>query len=265
MKNISLISKNQFSDSEIEEVDVWPLPHVEDTELQTEEKTNAVGKKSQWRFEPPEETIEEEPVALTIQQIDEIREAAHEEGFNQGKEEGFSKGYREGKEKGLVEGKEEGFEQGQKEGVEAGNEQIETLSLTWQKLIEQLHTPLENVDKNVEEQLLELVVSLTEAVVLEEAKTNPSILMSAITEGIKSLPSSEAQTQILLHPDDIKMVEQQFGDEHISESGWRLLPAPQLERGGCQIENSTSTIDLQIKSKLKEVITQFLQEALHHG
>ena len=128
-----------------------------------------------------------------------------------------------------------------------------------------MHDPLANIDKNIEEQLLNLVVSLTEAVVLEEAKTNPDILMTAISEGIKSLPSNDIQTQIHLHPDDIKMIEKQFGEKHISESGWRLLPAPQLDRGGCQIENSTSTIDLQMKSKLKKVLSSFLQEALHHG
>ncbi len=265
MKSKSLVPSSPFSASEIEEVDVWPLPEVENEALTEKDKTNAFGKKAQWRFEPPEETIEEEPIALTVQQIDEIRQAAHEEGFTQGKEDGFSNGYQEGKASGFKEGQEEGFEQGKKEGIEAGKEEIDTLSQSWEKIIEQLHEPLANVDKNVEEQLLHLVVELTEAVVLEEAKTNPNILMSALTQGIKSLPSNESETQILLHPDDIKIVEELFGEKHVKENGWRLLPAPQLDRGGCQIENSVSTIDLQIKSKLKDVLTKFLQEALHHG
>ena len=134
---------------------------------------------------------------------------------------------------------------------------------TWNKLIEQLHQPLASVEKNVEEQLLNLVVQLTEAVVLQEAKTNPDILMAAISAGIKSLPSSEVQTQIYLHPDDVKQVEQQFGSEHIQQHGWRLLPAPQLSQGSCQIENATSNIDLQMKSRLKQVLEPFLQDSLH--
>ncbi|MCW8833263.1 MAG: FliH/SctL family protein [Colwellia sp.] len=47
------------------------------------------------------------------------------------------------------------------------------------------------------------------------------------------------------------------------DSGWHLLPAPQLTPGSCQIENSTSNIDLQMKSRLKQVLESFLQDALH--
>jgi len=80
---------------------------------------------------------------------------------------------------------------------------------------------------------------------------------------MKLLPSQDAQTQILVHPEDIKVVEEQFGEGYIIEQGWRLLAAPQLERGSCQIENSTSNIDLSIKSRMNDVLESFLQEALH--
>lgn len=245
--------------------DVWPLPNVQgQVSVADKDKTNALGKKSNWVYEPPEPE-EVEPQPLTAQEIDDIRLAASEEGFNQGKEEGFTKGYEEGKAKGLEEGKLQGIEEGTEQGLAQGKEQIDQQSNQWQKLIEQLHQPLASVEKNVEEQLLNLVLQLTEAVVLHEAKTNPDILMTAIATGIKSLPSSDAQTQICLNPNDINLVEAQFGAEHIAEQGWRLLPAPQLPQGSCQIENSTSNIDLQMKARLKQVLEPFLQEALHQS
>jgi flagellar assembly protein FliH len=245
--------------------DVWPLPNVQNKpSVQDNEKTNALGKKNNWVYEPPEpEEIEPEP--LTAQDIEEIRQAASDEGFGQGKEEGFAKGYEEGKAKGLEEGKAQGIEEGNEQGLVQGKEHIDQQSANWQSLIEQLHQPLASVEKNVEEQLLNLVLQLTEAVVLHEAKTNPDILMAAIATGIKSLPSSDAQTQIYLNPSDIKLVEAQFGAEHITQQGWRLLPAPQVSQGSCQIENSTSNIDLQIKTRLKQVLEPFLQEALHQS
>ncbi|TYK65610.1 flagellar assembly protein FliH [Colwellia echini] len=245
--------------------DVWSLPNVQSTPTeQDNNKTNALGKKSNWVFEPPEpEEIEPEP--LTAQDIEEIRQAASEEGFNQGKEEGFAKGYEEGKAQGIEEGTVQGIEVGTEQGLTLGKEQIDEQAANLEKLIEQLHKPLADVDKNVEEQLLNLVLQLTEAVVLHEAKTNPDILMAAIATGIKSLPSSEAQTQICLNPSDIKLVEKQFGAKHIAEQGWRLLPAPQIPQGSCQIENSTSNIDLQMKARLKQVLEPFLQDALHQS
>lgn len=246
-----------------DDLDVWSLPSVQDkpsTEQATH--TNALGKTPNWQYEPPEEEVVE-PEPLTAEEIEEIRQAAHEEGYNQGKEEGFAKGYEEGKAQGITEGTTQGLAEGTEQGLAQGKETIDNLGERWKSLIEQLDKPLASVEKNVEEQLLNLVVQLTEAVVLQEAKTNPDILISAISQGIKSLPSNEANTQIYLHPDDIKNVEKQFGEHHIRESGWKLLPAPQLTPGSCQIENSTSNIDLQVKSRLKQVLESFLQDALH--
>lgn len=254
---------NATNMSKEEVADVWPLPNVQNKVSSAEEnKTNAFGKKSNWVYEPPE-ADEPEPEPLTAQEIEEIRQAASEEGFNQGKEEGFSKGYDEGIAQGIEEGKVKGIEEGTEQGLELGKEKIDEQSASWEALISQLHQPLASVDKNVEEQILNLVIQLTEAVVLQEAKTNPDILMAAIATGVKNLPSSEAQTQISLNPDDIKLVENQFGAEYIKEQGWRLLPAPQISQGSCQIENSTSNIDLQMKTRLKQVLEPFLQDALH--
>jgi len=249
--------------SQQDDLDVWSLPDVQ-TNPTTEQtsNTNAFGKKANWRYEPPEEEVIA-PEPLTAEEIEEIRREAQEEGFNQGKEEGFSKGYEEGKAEGITEGTAQGIEEGNEKGLAEGKEAIDSLSERWKNLIEQLDKPLASVEKNIEDQLLNLVVQLTEAVVLQEAKTNPDILIAAIATGIKSLPSNEANTQIHLHPDDIKHVEKQFGEDHIRESGWKLLPAPQLTPGSCQIENSTSNIDLQMKSRLKQVLESFLQDALH--
>lgn len=264
MKDIHNTAKPQTVVSDPEhESSVWPLPHVEDTKPKDEDKTNAFGYSTQWRYEPPESNEEEEPVPLTAEEIEEIRQAAHDEGFNQGKEEGFSNGYEEGKQSGHEEGLKLGHEEGVATGLAEGEATINELSENWQAIIAQLHQPLADVEKNVEEQLLNLVVALTKAVTQQEVVLNVDILMSAISTGIKALPSQEAQTQILLHPSDIERVEIQFGSEHIQEQGWRLLPAPQLSVGSCQIENSTSTIDLSINSRLKEVLDPFLQDALH--
>lgn len=242
---------------------LWDLPNVESALSEEEEKkTNAIGKPRAWRYEPPE-APEPEPVPLTAEEIDEIRQAAYDEGFNQGKEEGFSKGYDEGKAQGHEEGLKSGHEEGVSTGLEQGKSTIDELANQWQSQIEQLHAPLASVEKNIENQLLELVVQLTEAVVLQEAKTNPDIVMTAIAAGIKALPSQDIQTQIMLNPADIKIVEQQFGEQYIQDQGWRLLAAPQLEQGSCQIENSTSNIDLRVKSRLKQVLESFLQDALH--
>ncbi len=263
MKPLSPLSNAAITPEEVEHVDTWVVPNVQSTATTDDGQTNALGKSRSWRFEPPEETDVADPIPLTAEEIEEIRQAAFEEGFNQGKEEGFAKGFDEGKISGHQEGLTSGHEEGVTQGLAQGKETSEQQIAAMQTLLEQLHEPLANVEKNVEAQLLQLVVQLTQAVTKHEAKTNPDILLSAIAEGIKALPGQESQTQILLNPQDIKLVEQQFGAEHIQKQGWRLLAAPQLSPGSCQIENSTSNIDLSVKSRLNEVLESFLQEALY--
>ena len=54
---------------ESEELDVWSYPNVQAEVVENQEShTNALGKKSTWRFEPPEEEIEE-PEPLTAEEI----------------------------------------------------------------------------------------------------------------------------------------------------------------------------------------------------
>lgn len=247
-----------------EELALWNIPDVSaPLPSDDEQKTNAMGMKPTWRYEPPEETEIVEPKPLTAEEIEEIRQAAHEEGFNEGKEQGYSQGYDEGKAQGHEDGLTAGQEEGLAQGLEQGKKQIDELAQQLSALIAQLHQPLAAVEKNVEQQLYQLVAQLTEAVVNQEVRINPDIVTAAVSEGVKALPAQEAQTQIYLHPEDIGVIEQAFSAEHIQEQGWRLLPAPQLERGSCQVENSTSNIDLRLKSRLKDVLEPFLQNAIH--
>jgi flagellar assembly protein FliH len=263
MKQFTNTVNTIIQPEDAETADTWAIPDVQAQQIDDDNKTNALGKSRSWRYEPPEETEIEAPLPLTAEEIEEIRQAAFEEGFNQGKEQGFSQGYEEGKASGHQEGLASGQVEGHAAGLASGQAEITEQTQALKSLVEQMHHPLANIEKNVEAQLLQLVVQLTQAVTLQEAKTNPDILIAAIGEGIKALPSQEANTQILLNPQDIKLVEQQFGAEHIQEQGWRLLAAPQLVPGSCQIENSTSNIDLSVKSRLNEVLESFLQEALH--
>ena len=64
-----------------DELNVWSLPNVQETPTEKQSQyTNALGKKKAWRYEPPEEEIIE-PEPLTAEEIEDIRQAAHDEGF----------------------------------------------------------------------------------------------------------------------------------------------------------------------------------------
>ncbi len=66
--------------------------------------------------------------------IEQIRQAAFDEGFAQGKEEGFSKGYEEGREQGTADGLAHGQAEGKKLGLEQATEEIEQKKLELSRL-----------------------------------------------------------------------------------------------------------------------------------
>ena len=109
MKALSPLSNAAITPEESEHVDSWTVPNVESRDVQDEGKTNALGKSRSWRYEPPEETEVAEPAPLTAEEIEEIRQAAFDEGFEQGKADGFAKGFEEGRASGHQEATSKGL------------------------------------------------------------------------------------------------------------------------------------------------------------
>ena len=241
----------------------WKLPDFEDlTEEKQKDASSLFGKSASWYQDPSEPEIieEEEPAPLTLEDIEEIRKAAFEDGSNEGRESGLVKGLEEGKLQGLEEGHKEGLEQGIKEGLEQGKVQIDTQVKHLQDLIVSLHEPLKKLDENVEYQLVRLATSLAEQITRSELKTNPQIILQALKQSVESLPVSEQTLKILLNPEDLDFVQSAFSDEACSKRGWDLQAEPALMRGDCQIYTKTTTVENAFSSRVEQVLKQFFNE-----
>ena len=244
-------------------VDDWQFPYMEDAKKVDSDKTNAINKKSDWKYEPPEP--EEEILPPTAEEIEAIRQAAYQEGFEQGKSEGFEKGLSEGREQGLDEGKTQGFEEGHAEGIEKAQEDIEQQLSVWKQLIEQLHNPLQMVEKELQTELVYLAVSLAKGVIKTELETNDNVIFQALSEGLKALPIGEKAYQIRLNPDDLKLVKTHFSEDEIAKHNWQFIEEASLLRGGCDIVTNSNGVDVTIERRLKDVIDQFMtQQGLTH-
>lgn len=250
-------AKKSFSDEEVSEAKKWDLPFVDDTnESRASETTNALNRRSDWKYEPPEEEIEILPP--TAQEIEAIRQAAYDEGFQEGKSTGFDEGKSEGLEKGHAEGVERGHAEGLAQGLEEGKQHILTQVEVWQILAEKLHDPLSQVNDETRDQLVKLAVTLAKAVIKTEVSTNMQVILTALSEGIKALPINQVEYQIHMHPEDIALVQSQFGEEDIAKKGWNFVEAPAMERGGCDITTTQNAVDVSIERRCRDVIEKFL-------
>ncbi|QJR81857.1 flagellar assembly protein FliH [Alteromonas pelagimontana] len=237
----------------------WDLPYVEDAaQRRKDEKTNALNRRSDWKYEPPEE--EEEFHPPTLQEIEAIRQAAYEEGYTEGKQKGYEDGKAQGFEEGKEAGHREGLTAGTEEGLSQGKEQIENQISEWQQLTEKLHAPLAQVNDEIRQQLARLAVTLARSVIKTEISTNENVILQALAEGLKVLPIQENQYQIQMHPEDIALVTDHFGEDTVREKKWNFVETPGMERGGCDIVTSQNAVDVSTERRCKDILDKFLME-----
>jgi len=239
---------------------LWDLPFVDDAAKDVEQarKTNALNRRSDWKYEPPEE--EEEIKPPTLQEIEAIRQSAQDEGYAEGKQAGFEEGKAQGIEQGLGEGREAGHAEGFQQGLDEAKVHIDEQSEIWQSLTNSLHDPLSQVTDESRQQLAQLAVALARTVIRHEVQTNEHIIVQALAEGIKALPVNEKEYQIHMHPDDITLVQAHFGAETLAQKNWQLVESPGLSRGGCDIVTTANAVDNSIERRTREVLDRFLTE-----
>ena len=250
--------KQRLTEQELEDLKSWEIPYVEDTRDVDDSRTNALNRKSDWKYEPPEP--EEEILPPTAEEIEAIRQAAYQDGFEQGKEEGLQKGLEEGLEKGHAEGLANGLEEGHKQGLESGEQEINEKIAIWRDLLEHIHQPVERVEQELEKELIQLAVSLARAVIRTEVSSNENIIFQALSEGLKVLPINENHYQIHLHPDDIALIKDHFSEQEIEKHNWLFVESPQLSRGGCDITTQSNAVDVSIERRSRDVLDRFLLE-----
>ncbi|WP_111976690.1 flagellar assembly protein FliH [Algibacillus agarilyticus] len=248
------------SEASAQKSKTWEVPTVTSGKVKSDDYTNALRKPEGWVYEPPEPEPEP-PKPPTLEEIEAIRQAAYDEGFAEGKDAGFT----EGKAEGHIEGKEAGFTEGKAEGVDTGlteaKEIIDEKVQIWQQLIDCLDEPIRHVDESVEKELLMLVTQLAKAVIKHEVKTNPDILLKTVKEAIDALPVNTQHFEMHLHPDDIAILIESYGEDGIKQKGWRLLPEPALARGCCEIKADTSSVTYTIEQRTSEILDRFLQDS----
>lgn len=248
-------NENQFKN--------WIIPEIDESDTESVEDNTLFGKPPSWYRDDvkhEEEEVEDLPKPLTLDDIEEIRQSAYEDGFKEGKEAGFSRGVEEGTAQGIKEGLQKGTEQGLQQGLAAGQQQIDELISTWESLIERLHHPLEKLDDNVEHQLVLLATELAEQVARCEVQTNPQIILQALKQAVEALPVSEQTLKILLHPDDLQFVQTAYSPEICEKRGWDLQGDPVLARGDCQIHTKTSSIDYAFSHRIEQVLKHFFKQ-----
>lgn len=236
------------------EAEKWGLPDYTS-------EVNKQAKETAFNYDPswiPDFDVEEEVVpTLTEEEIEEIKQAAYQDGLHQGQEAGFKQGYDKGKEQGLTDGQQQGLELGMQQGLEEGQQHIDKQVATFVQLADQFSQPLELMNSQVEKQLVEMVLALVKEVVQVEVQTNPQIILDTIKNSVEALPILGHAITLKLNPDDAQIVRSSYGEKELETRQWTLVIEPSLNRGDVQIEAGESSVNYKMEERVRSVLHSF--------
>lgn len=207
---------------------------------------------------------EERPVKpLTASDLEEIRRAAREDGFAEGREAGYQAGFAEGREQGHKEGYEagmaEGRERGQAQGYQETRDDVDARLERLEQVMAELVEPIRRHEDELESALVNLTTVLARAVLYRELSLDSSQIRRVVRRALASLPATADHIRIHVHPDDSELVKQvaaRMEAEAVVIEDDALLP------GGCRVETRHSLVDFTVEKRFQRAVQSMLDQEL---
>ncbi|MBD3635654.1 MAG: flagellar assembly protein FliH [Methylophaga sp.] len=176
---------------------------------------------------------------LDVKAIEALQQQAQEEGYKAGFEEGHKAG----------------FEAGQQAGQKDIQQQITYL----QQILGSLEQPLSDLDQQIEQDLVNLAITMTRQLLRRELKQEPEHVIGAMRAALQALPISDRKLRIYVHPDDLTIIQKGLSmDGEDSSRQW--IEDPLMTRGGVRLETADTTVDATVEARLNSVISKLLGE-----
>jgi flagellar assembly protein FliH len=203
---------------------------------------------------------------LTAADIDQIRQAAREDGYNEGREQGYQAGLAEGRERGHQEGLETGLAEGQEQGKSLGyddtRKEVDTKLDRLEHLLGELLLPIRRHEDELETALINLTTVLARAVVYRELTIDSSQIRHVVRRALEALPSTADNIRIHIHPDDCEMVREVTARLETSAS---VLEDDNVLPGGCRVETRHSLVDFTVEKRFQRAVQSMLDQQMNES
>lgn len=200
---------------------------------------------------------------LTAADIDGIRQAAREDGYNEGREQGYQAGLTEGRKQGHQEGLEtglaEGREQGKSQGYEDTRKETDTKLDRLEHLLGELLLPIRRHEDELETALVNLTTVLARAVVYRELTIDSSQIRHVVRRALDALPSTAENIRIHIHPEDCEMVREVTARLETSAS---VIEDDNILPGGCRVETRHSLVDFTVEKRFQRAVQSMLDQQM---
>lgn len=184
---------------------------------------------------PPPPAVEAEPeqipvVLPTAEELEDIHQQSHDEGFQAGHAEGFAAGYAEG--------------------MKLAAEETAKLAA----LMTPLEETLRSADQELSQEVLNLALEVARQMLHQALTVQPELILGVIREAINTLPHFGQSAHLVLCPADAELVRSQIGDQ-LAHLGWKISEDVRLDRGDCRVETAQSQIDASLDTRWKRIVS----------
>lgn len=124
-------------------------------------------------------------------------------------------------------------------------------------IFDQLARPLENLDAQVEQQLVNLALAIAKQLLRRELKTDPAQVIAVVRETVGLLPAAAREVRVHLHPEDAAVVREKLATPS-ADRAWSIVEDPVMTRGGCRVTTDTAQIDARLETRIGGVISAIL-------
>jgi flagellar assembly protein FliH len=230
------MSSSELANHEVQEVEEFHLP---DLEISGEASTPRSPRFQPWEYGPPEDDRPLEPEMAINEEG--ILAAAHLKA-----QDIEQQAY------------EDGFQQGQKDGHEVGRRALEEVVKRLQDLVTDIEQERENLFRQRERLLVDLVLLISEKLLGRELSLHPEAIRQIIEEGFQQVAQQEG-LRLLVSPPDYEVLRQE--NLHSWPPGVELTADGTISPGGFRLETSLGEVDGTRQTRWTLVV-QAIQQAL---
>jgi flagellar assembly protein FliH len=137
--------------------------------------------------------------------------------------------------------------------------QLKAQAATFEKMLAAVSQPFSELDDQVEEQLVQLAVTVARQLVRRELRMDPAQVIAIIRETVALLPAATRDVRVHLHPDDAAVVRERLATPG-TERAWTIVEDPVMTRGGCRVTTDTAQIDARLETRIQSIMTAMLGE-----
>lgn len=154
----------------------------------------------------------------------------------------------------------EGYDAGYAEGLQKGTDEINRQLQQLHETLALFNEPLALINEDIEQQLLVIIELITRSIVHREVSLNPEILFDVFKQMKAVMPLSKEKIILQLHPEDQAHLAQ-FLQEHQIKNECELTVDPNLSRGEVVLITQHTQIDGTIAGRMNAVAEQLLRSS----